>query len=152
MQGLLVTIGAWQVTSWKGDFAAWIFTQKDSVREPGFPGFSAKGQLLAQIIAALQLHLSLVHLFPRTGILWKGQEMSHPDFPGAIRKSDLSRVRERSCMSLLLHRSFFFGGKYIAQCTKMAQGNEGRLYCMKFCKVDFMQQGPGFQPNSQGTI
>lgn len=125
MQGLLVTIGAWQVTSWKGDFAAWIFTQKDSVREPGFPGFSAKGQLLAQIIAALQLHLSLVHLFPRTRILWKGQEMSHPDFPGAIRRSDLSRVRERSCMSLLLYRSFFLVGNTLLSVQKWPRGMRG---------------------------
>lgn len=31
----------------------------------------------------------------------------------------------------------------------MAQGSEGKLYCMNLCKVDFMQQEPGFQPNSQ---
>lgn len=31
----------------------------------------------------------------------------------------------------------------------MAQGNEGKLYGMKLCKADFMQQGPDLQPNSQ---
>lgn len=47
---------------------------------------------------------------------------------------------------------FFLVGNTLLSIQRMAQGNEGRLYCMKFCKVDFMQQGPGFQPNSQGTI
>lgn len=56
--------------------------------------------------------------------------MSSPAFPGLIRMPNFFRAREKSCTSLLLYRSFF-DGKCIAQCTKMALGNEGKLRCVK---------------------